>query len=88
MIIVKAIDTANQWNVFDNKRNTGNPMDKRFWVDSNDAETTYASFDFLSNGFKVRASANGVNKSGDTLIYMAFAEAPFVNSNGVPCNAR
>ncbi len=26
--------------------------------------------------------------SGGTYIYAAFAEAPFVNSNGVPGNAR
>ena len=28
------------------------------------------------------------NESGGTFIYAAFAEAPFVNLNGVPCNAR
>ena len=31
---------------------------------------------------------NGLNKTGVTYIYMAFAEQPFVNSNGVPANAR
>ena len=87
MIIVKAIDTANQWNMFDNKRNTGNPMDKRLFADSTDAETTYASFDFLSNGFKVRNTSVGIG-TADTFAYMAWAEAPFVNSNGVPCTAR
>ena len=30
----------------------------------------------------------GENASGATYIYMAFAEQPFVNSNGVPNNAR
>ncbi len=29
-----------------------------------------------------------VLKSGGTFVYMAFAEAPFVNSKGVPANAR
>ena len=47
------------------------------------------SRDFLSNGFKCRASNTAdVNGSGDTMIYMAFAESPFVNSNGVPTNAK
>ena len=47
------------------------------------------SHDFLSNGFKLRTSSSAdVNGSGDTMIYMAFAESPFVNSNGIPTNAR
>ena len=33
-------------------------------------------------------TGNQTNQSGQTFVYMAFAEAPFVNSNGVPCNAR
>ena len=44
--------------------------------------------DFLSNGFKFRDTGSYGNASGSTYIYMAFAESPFVNSNGVPTNAR
>jgi hypothetical protein len=44
--------------------------------------------DILSNGFKLRLTSSSINASGGTFIYAAFAEAPFVNSNGVPCNAR
>ena len=44
--------------------------------------------DFLSNGFKLRTTDNELNTSGATFIYIAFAESPFVNSNGVPTNAR
>ena len=47
-----------------------------------------ATIDFLSNGFKLRHNGSEENTSGSTMIYMAFAEQPFVNSNGVPCNAR
>ncbi len=36
----------------------------------------------------MRTSNATVNGTSSTLIFMAFAEAPFVNSNGVPCNAR
>ena len=43
--------------------------------------------DMLSNGFKCRVGAAELNGS-NTYVYMAFAEAPFVNSKGVPCNAR
>ena len=44
--------------------------------------------DLLSNGFKMLRTDGGENASGATYVYMAFAEQPFVNSNGVPCNAR
>ena len=37
--------------------------------------------DSLSNGFKVRNSANGYNASGGTYIYAAFAENPFKYAN-------
>ena len=49
------------------------------------AENTSTSFwlaDFVSNGVKLRYGAdNEFNKSGDTFIYMAFAEAPFKYAN-------
>ena len=43
--------------------------------------------DFLSNGFKLKTGNIGTEASG-TFVYIAFAESPFVNSNGVPNNAR
>jgi hypothetical protein len=47
---------------------------------------TGCTMDFLSNGFKWRDNAANCNNA-NTFIYMAWAEAPFVNSKGVPCNA-
>jgi len=44
--------------------------------------------DILSNGFKIRTDNTAIGESGATFVYAAFAEAPLVNSNGVPCNAR
>ena len=44
--------------------------------------------DFLSNGFKLRKNLNGANDSGQTYVYMAFAEHPFVSSEGTPVTAR
>jgi hypothetical protein len=40
-----------------------------------------SSFDFLSNGFKVRDPNTFDNGSGNTIIYMAFAETPFKYAN-------
>ena len=44
--------------------------------------------DFLSNGFKMRATDGATNGSGRRYIYMAFAESPFVSSEGIPTTAR
>jgi len=66
-----------------------NVIDRFLYGNASNAEyTSISPGDFLSNGFKLRTSDGKFNNSGDTYIYMAFAEAPFVNSNGVPCNAR
>jgi len=46
------------------------------WSDA-EATNTNHSIDFLSNGFKSRAVDTGVNASGSTYIYMAFASNPF-----------
>jgi hypothetical protein len=56
----------------------------------NNAEYTGAAYgiDFLSNGFKVRNDDGQYNLNNGTFVYMAFAESPFVNSNGVPTNAK
>ena len=89
MVIQKMSSSAGySWHIFDNKRDTYNPIDKRLFPDATDGDSTGTNIDFVSNGFKFRSTATGYNGSGNTFIYMAFAEAPFVNSNGVPCNAR
>ena len=80
--------SSNAWIIVDNKRNTFNPQDNWLASSSGNAEATHTRFDFLSNGFKARQNYDNTNASGGNYIYMAFAEAPFVNSNGVPCNAR
>ncbi len=89
MVIIKNTTNSNDWVILDNKRNTFNLTDKTLFPDLNVVEdTTSANMDFLSNGFKIRDTRGADNTSSSVYIYMAFAEAPFVNSNGVPCNAR
>jgi len=88
-VMVKATTVAQGWNMFDNTRTPTNEMGAFLFADTADAETTgYDSMDFLSNGFKLRRNLNGTNDSGQTFIYMAFAERPFVTSEGVPTTAR
>ena len=72
--------------MFDNKRPGFNEIDLMLLADTADTESSDA-IDFLSNGFKLRTSGSGENGSGTNYVFMAFAESPFVNSNGVPNNA-
>ena len=88
LVIGKVASDTNDWFMFDNKRSSFNPVDDSLFPNKTDAESTSHVIDFLSNGFKIRDSDGTVNSTGNTYIYIAFAEAPLVNSNGVPCNAR
>ena len=91
-VIAKDSSAVNNWRLFDNKRPEFNLTDKLLFPSLSDAESVNVSgggaIDILSNGFKIRSSANGLNASGATYIYMAFAEAPLVGTNNVPCTAR
>ena len=91
-VMVKETNNTKNWAMFDNKRtNTFNPVDGTLYPDSTDSEgTDVNAMDFVSNGFKHTSSnaGNYSNDSGDTYIYMAFAEAPLVGSNGVTAKAK
>jgi len=49
---------------------------------------TIPAIDMLSNGFKIKVFNDEVNNGTNTFIYMAFAEAPLVGSNGVTAKAK
>ena len=89
-VMFKGVDATTDWYIYDFKRKTFNVNDTALKAQASDAEFTSGVnlFDGVSNGIKIRGNGSVVNTSGNTYIYMAFAEAPFVNSNGVPCNAR
>ena len=80
-LIFKRSSNSASWRIFDNKRDTDNVLISRLLADSSDTENTSRTVvDFLSNGFKLRANNAGNNNSGDTYIYLAFAESPFKNA--------
>ena len=87
-IMYKNTARAISWLIHDNKRLGYNPDNDEQHPDTNAADGSDDRVDILSNGFKIRESSNLMNVSGEQVIYMAFAESPFVNSNGVPNNAR
>ena len=80
--------SGNNWVILDNKRNTFNIMGEGLFPNLSDAGFAYTIIDFTSNGFKLRANDVWNNGSGDTYIYMAFAENPFVSSTFIPTTAR
>ena len=89
-LIVKISSGQNEWTMRDNKRDVDNSTNHTLYPNLNNAEAggSGEGIDFLSNGFKLRLSAGSLNGNNSTYIYMAFAESPFVNSNGIPTNAR
>jgi len=86
MVIFKQTSGGNHWYMFDNKRNPVNPKNNMIKADNSAAESTDLQVDFLSNGIKYVTSDHN-NSNGQTYIYMAFAEEPFVTSTGVPATA-
>lgn len=95
-VMIKRIDNAGNWTVFNNKSsssNGSNLIDYSLDVNSNNAQETGGDgsvndVDFLSNGIKIRATNGDLNASGNSVLYMAFAASPFVTSDGVPTTAR
>ena len=87
-LMYKNTTTADSYFLHDNKRQGYNDQNELLFADSTQAESTVDRIRFTANGFKTLDSDKGVNKSGDTYVYMAIAEQPLVNSNGVPGNAR
>jgi len=88
-VMVKRTDAAEGWGMFDDKRDTYNPVMKRVEANDSAAERTdLIWYDFLSNGFKARQSYDLINASGGSYIYMAFAENPLVGTNNIPATAR
>ena len=87
-ILVKNTTNSQSWYLLDIKRDTYNPIRTYLYADGNTNDQDHIFFDFYSNGFKARNTVSGYNADNDNYIYMAFAEAPLVGSNNVPCTAR
>ena len=85
LVIEKRSSNSSEWDIYDNKRNTFNSVTKALKPNASDAEATYGGLNFLSNGFEAKGT---LNDSGQTLIYMAFAEQPLVGTNNIPATAR
>ena len=88
-VMIKNVDAGStEWYILDNKRDTDNPVGQYLSASSTAAEATYVFYDFLSNGFKLRNTGSAQNPSGQTIIYMAFAEQQGVTPFDTFPNAR
>tara|TARA_B100000424_G_scaffold76134_1_gene56539 strand:+ start:116 stop:1180 length:1065 start_codon:yes stop_codon:yes gene_type:complete len=91
LIVIKKTTAAGEWHVLDTERDTLQPIDKDLYWGGNYSEGGSAQIvDFLSNGFKLRNNHTGSNgeNTSEKFMYMAWAEHPFVSSEGVPATAK
>ena len=88
-LMIKRIDSSDNWTIWDDKRNTYNGVNWTQEADTTNNEWNDSNFrhDLLSNGFKLRNSFAQTNASNGTYIYMAFGQTT-VGSNNIPATAR
>ncbi len=87
-IMIKRVDSAASWVIFDSKRLGYNVANYQLYANSSTSYGNNVLIDILSNGFKCKTIHADVNSNNSPYIYMAFAEAPLVGSNNVPATAR
>ena len=85
-VMFKRTDDAESWIMTDDKRDPFNPTIAYLLANRDNAGTTGVDIDFCANGFKITTTSQ--NEDGAVYVYFAFAESPFVNSEGVPTNPR
>ena len=81
-LMVKNASVANSWRLWDSARPSYNLTNLYLSPDNPNGEGAInIDVDLLSNGFKLRGSNSSINGSGNTIIYLAFAESPAKYSN-------
>jgi hypothetical protein len=82
-VMLKKTNNTGAWVLIDNKRGEINAVDEILQAHVSNAELTGTDrLDIVSNGFKLRTDGGAYNASGDTYIFMAFAEMPAKYSLG------
>jgi hypothetical protein len=81
VLLKKSSAAGDNWSIYDTGRDPYNVATKYLIPNSSQTEGSTTSLDFVSNGFKIRASGSWINTSSATYIYLAFAENPFKYAN-------
>ena len=84
--MIKNTTNAQDWIIWDTKRDPFNEVTQFLYPNLNNAEAAGSNVvDLVSNGFKLRnAGTRNRNYNGDVYLFMAFAEAPFKYANARP----
>jgi len=80
-ILIRSTSNLREWFLVDTSRNSFNVANSPIRANTSAAEGSDTITDIVSNGFKLRSSDTAFNGSGETYIYMAFAENPFKYAN-------
>ena len=90
LVVIKRQNGTGNWIVYDNKRDTYNPLDGRLYWNTTSANVDNSGYyiDFLSNGFKIRGGNNDNYNASSDYIYCAWAEAPDLGLYGSQSTAR
>jgi hypothetical protein len=75
-LMVKRTDSNDSWIILDNKRDTANPRNNSLKWDEDGQEEIDSSnrtVDFLSNGFQIKTTHQGMNANNGTYLYLAIA---------------
>ena len=83
-VLIKAIDGAKHWNIYDNGREEFNPRSKVLYPNLTEKEYTWTQgdIDLLSNGFRLITGANDEINESLRYLYLAIAEEPFKIARG------
>ena len=75
-LMIKNRDSSANWMMYDNTRDPTNEAGKRIYGDLTNAEQQVSPYDveFTATGFTLNNTGVSINASGDTYIYMAFAD--------------
>ena len=81
VVLLKNNTQSYGWQIRDNRRDPDNVGTHALFPHLVDVEATSSdNIDFLSNGFRIVDSGATFNASGNSILYMAWAESPFKTS--------
>ena len=91
-LVAKKTNVADNWIMWDSKRDPDNLMHHRnsaeYYPETTTVNSNSSQCEFLSNGFKWRGTSNDTNGDEDNYIFWAFAEQPGTTSFNTITNAR
>ena len=67
-VMIKGVDSARSWNIYDNTRDVDNPIEKALYPNTTDVETIAGDVDFTDTGFEIKNTGTVFNISGEDYI--------------------